>query len=118
MKEISLDKNGNASGILNSLRQLTTCIAIALVATLSNHYTTITINNIKIQIINKINDNKVLQQQIKNTIISDIQTSKNNSANTFLKEVVHSLMQKQKKLWSIFILIRNKYKNHKVHTII
>jgi len=97
-EEISLDKNGNASGILNSLRQLTACIAIALVATLSNHYTTIAIDNTKIQIINKINDNKVLQRQIKHTIISVIQTSKNNSASGYSKEVLHSLMQKQEKI--------------------
>jgi len=97
-EEISLDKNGNASGILNSLRQLTACIAIALTATLSNHYTTVAIDNTKIQIINKVNDNKVLQQQLKDIIISDIKTSKNNSGSGFSKEIVHSLMQKKEKI--------------------
>ena len=38
--EISKDKNGIASGILNSFRQLTACLAIALVSTLSSAYTT------------------------------------------------------------------------------
>ena len=97
-EEISLDKNGNASGILNSLRQLTACIAIALVATLSTHYTTVAIDNTKNQIINNINNNKVLEQQIKDTIYSEIKTSKADSATGFSKEMVHNLMQKQEKI--------------------
>lgn len=97
-EEISLDKNGNASGILNSLRQLTACIAIALVATLSTHFTTIAVDNTKSGIINKVNENKVLEQQVKDTIASQIKTSKGSSANGFSKEMVHNLVLKQEKL--------------------
>jgi EmrB/QacA subfamily drug resistance transporter len=94
-EEISQDKNGNASGILNSLRQLTACIAISLVATLSSHYTTTAIDNTKNKLINSVNDNKVLEQQIKDTINSKIKTSKSNSSNSFSKEMIHSLIEKQ-----------------------
>lgn len=97
-EEISLDKNGNASGILNSLRQLTACVAIALVATLSTHYTTVAIDNTKNQIINNINNNKVLEQQLKDTISYNIKTSKNTSSSGFSKEMVHNLIQKQEKI--------------------
>jgi EmrB/QacA subfamily drug resistance transporter len=96
-EEISLDKNGIASGILNSLRQLTACVAIALVATLSSHYTTVAINNTKEQIIDKVNKNVVLEQQVKDGIVSNIKTSKSNSETAFSKEKVKSLVQYKEK---------------------
>lgn len=96
-EEISEDKNGIASGILNSLRQLTACIAIALVATLSSHFTTIAIQNTKDKIINKINENVILEQQVKETIIGMIKTSKSNSNYTFSKDMVHNQVQLQEK---------------------
>lgn len=97
-EEISEDKNGIASGILNSLRQLTACIAIALVATLSSHYSSIAIDNTKNKIINKVNENVVLEQQIKDTINTRIKASKASGDTGFSKETVHNLMQQQEKI--------------------
>lgn len=97
-EEISLDKNGMASGILNSLRQLAACIAIALVATLSSHYTTVAISNTKDQIINKVNASTVLKPEIKTTINSKIRTSNNSSQAGFSKETVKNLFEKQEKI--------------------
>ncbi|ABR35463.1 MFS transporter [Clostridium beijerinckii] len=59
--EVSKDKNGMASGILNSFRQLTACLAIALVSTLSSYYTTQAIENSKSRIIELVNNNTVLE---------------------------------------------------------
>jgi EmrB/QacA subfamily drug resistance transporter len=111
-EEISQDKNGNASGILNCLRQLTACIAIALVATLSSHYTTIAVNETQKQIINKVNENKIIEQQFKYIINSKIKTSKSDSGNSFSKAMVHSLIQKQEKI----ILVSVPYNTRNVVT--
>lgn len=93
--EISLDKNGIASGILNSLRQLTACIAIAMVATLSSNYTTIAIQNTKDRIVNEINNNTVLEQQVKDTLTENIKNSQGKNYNSFSKSAVHSLVMKK-----------------------
>lgn len=96
-EEISLDKNGMASGILNSLRQLTACIAIALISTLSTHYTNIAMNNAKDKIIEKVNTNVVLEQQVKDTINDKIKNSSSNEGASFSKEMVHDLISQKEK---------------------
>lgn len=96
-EEISKDKNGIASGILNSLRQVAACIAIALVATLSAHYTTIAVQNTKDSIVTEVNNNTVLEQKVKDTITSKVKTSQDKTSNVFSKEVIHSLVMKQEK---------------------
>ncbi|MDP4146841.1 MAG: MFS transporter [Bacillota bacterium] len=96
--EISEDKNGMASGILNSLRQLTACLAIALVSTLSTHFTSIAVDNTKNKIVDKINQNTVLEQQVKDSLSTKIKTAKSDSGNGFSKEAVHKLMQQQEKV--------------------
>lgn len=73
--EVSKDKNGMASGILNSFRQLTACLAIALVSTLSSYYTTQAIDNSKSRIIELVNNNTVLEDQVKSTIIDKMKTA-------------------------------------------
>ena len=98
-EEISLDKNGIASGILNSLRQLAACIAIALVATLSSHYEAIAVQNTKDRIVSKVNSNVVLEQKVKDSINEKIKAIKTDSStsskNNFSKEDVHTLVQNQ-----------------------
>lgn len=96
-EEISLDKNGMASGVLNSLRQLTACIAIALVATLSTHYTTIAVQNTKDRIVTEVNSNVVLEQKVKDTITSKIKTSQGKNYSGFSKEAVHKMVMEQEK---------------------
>ena len=93
--EIESDKNGIASGILNSLRQLTVCIAIALVTTLSTHYTAISIDNTKTSIINDIKENSVLDTQIKDTLVDKIQTSTSKDSNGFSKDMVGKLIDEE-----------------------
>lgn len=91
--EISKDKNGIASGILNSFRQLTACLAIALVSTLSSYYTTQAIDNSKNRIMYLVNNNVILEEQVKSTIcdrIKNIDTSQNNS---FSKDMVDKLIE-------------------------
>ncbi|GKX67559.1 MFS transporter [Inconstantimicrobium mannanitabidum] len=96
-EEISNDKNGLASGILNSFRQLTACIAIALVSTLSTSYTTQAISNSKDRIVNTINSNLLLESQVKSEICNKIKTSSGNSQNTtFSKDMVNKLIQNKK----------------------
>lgn len=96
-EEISNDKNGLASGILNSFRQLTACIAIALVSTLSTSYTTQAISNSKDRIVNTINSNLILESQVKSEICNKIKTSSSNSENTtFSKDMVNKLIQNKK----------------------
>lgn len=96
-EEISNDKNGLASGILNSFRQLTACIAIALVSTLSTSYTTQAITNSKDRIINTINSNLILEGQVKSEICNKIKTSSGNSQNTtFSKDMVNNLIENKK----------------------
>ncbi|EJO5347380.1 DHA2 family efflux MFS transporter permease subunit [Clostridium botulinum] len=96
-EEISNDKNGIASGILNSFRQLTACLAIALVSTLSSHYATQAIANTKIRIINTVNKNTVLEEQVKSTICDEIKTSNTRKNTTFTKDMVDKLIQSKEK---------------------
>ncbi len=96
-EEISEDKNGIASGILNSLRQLTACIAIALVATLSSHFTTIAVDNTKDRIINYINQSSVLQQTEKEKITQMMKNAKAGEGSGFSKDMVRSLIRKEEK---------------------
>lgn len=96
-EEISKDKNGIASGILNSLRQVAACIAIALVATLSAHYTTTAVQNTKDRIVAEVNNNTILEQKVKAVIASKIENSQGKTYNGFSKEAVHSMVIKQEK---------------------
>ena len=96
-EEISENKNGIASGILNSFRQLTACIAIALVSTLSSHYSAQAIDNTKTRIIDNINSNQVLEQPVKSAInnkVSDINSSSNKSLS---KDNITALIQEEEK---------------------
>jgi EmrB/QacA subfamily drug resistance transporter len=96
-EEISQDKNGIASGILNSFRQLTACLAIALISTLSSHYTTQAVDNTKSRIIDMVNNNVVLEQQVKSTIYDKIKNSNTSKNTAFSKDMVDKMMEAQKK---------------------
>ncbi|MBC2458365.1 MFS transporter [Clostridium beijerinckii] len=91
--EVSKDKNGMASGILNSFRQLTACLAIALVSTLSSYYTTQAIDNSKNRIIELVNNNTVLEDQVKSTIIDKIKTADSSKNTSFSKDMVDKLIK-------------------------
>lgn len=91
--EVSKDKNGMASGILNSFRQLTACLAIALVSTLSSYYTTQAIDNSKSRIIELVNNNTVLEDQVKSTIVDKIKTADSNKNTSFSKDMVDKLIK-------------------------
>jgi hypothetical protein len=82
---------------LNSFRQLTACLAIALVSTLSSHYTTQAIDNTKIRIIETVNSNTVLEQQIKSTICNKIRTAETSKNTAFTRDMVDKLMNAQEK---------------------
>ena len=94
-EEISPNKNGIASGVLNSLRQLAACLAIALVSTLSSHYTTQAIDNTKIRMINTVNNNTVLEQQVKTTMTDKIKASNTSKSTGFTMEMADKLIQAQ-----------------------
>lgn len=96
-EEISQDKNGIASGILNSFRQLTACLAIALVSTLNSHYTAQAMDNTKIRIINSVNNNAVLEQQVKSTMCDKIRASNTSQNTTFTKDMVDKLIEAKEK---------------------
>ncbi len=91
--EVSKDKNGMASGILNSFRQLTACLAIALVSTLSSYYTTQAIDNSKSRIIELVNNNTVLEDQVKSTIIDKMKTADTSKNTSFSKDMVDKLIK-------------------------
>lgn len=91
--EVSKDKNGMASGILNSFRQLTACLAIALVSTLSTYYTTQAIDNSKSRIIELVNNNTVLEDQVKSTIVDKIKTADISKNTSFSKDMVDKLIK-------------------------
>ncbi|MBK1811609.1 MFS transporter [Clostridium sp. YIM B02505] len=95
-EEISKDKNGMASGILNSLRQLTACLAIALVSTLSSHYTTEAIDTTKTRIIEIVNKNTILEQEVKSTIINKITIADASKNVTFSKDMADKLIEAKK----------------------
>lgn len=94
-EEISENKNGIASGILNSFRQLTACIAIALVSTLSSHYSSQAIDNTKSRIIDNINSNQILEEQVKDIINNKISSSNSTENKSFSKEAVDELILAQ-----------------------
>ncbi|WP_017211010.1 MFS transporter [Clostridium beijerinckii] len=91
--EVSKDKNGMASGILNSFRQLTACLAIALVSTLSSYYTTQAIDNSKIRIIELVNNNTILEDQVKSTVVDKIKTADSSKNTFFSKDIVDKLIK-------------------------
>ncbi|NOW04967.1 EmrB/QacA subfamily drug resistance transporter [Clostridium beijerinckii] len=91
--EVSKDKNGMASGILNSFRQLTACLSIALVSTLSTYYTTQAIDNSKSRIIELVNNNTVLEDQVKSTIVDKIKTADISKNTSFSKDMVDKLIK-------------------------
>lgn len=91
--EVSKDKNGIASGILNSFRQLTACLAIALVSTLSSYYTTQAIDNSKSRIIELVNNNTVLEDQVKSRIVDKIKTADTSKNTSFSKDMVDKLIK-------------------------
>ncbi|MDD3225430.1 MAG: MFS transporter [Clostridium sp.] len=97
-EEISKDKNGMASGILNSLRQLTACIAIALIATLSTHYKNVAVDNTKARIINKVNSSIILENQVKDEITNQIKTSDASDASGFSKAKIKSALEYKEKV--------------------
>jgi EmrB/QacA subfamily drug resistance transporter len=94
-EEVPNDKNGIASGIQNSLRQLTACIAIALVSTLSSNFTTTAIQNTKDRIVKEISNSSVLEKQVKDSFVLAIKTSQGESNSSFSKESVHKLFESE-----------------------
>lgn len=100
-EEISKDKNGIASGIQNSLRQLTACIAIALVSTLSSHFTETAIVETKSAMMQDINDSQLLATTTKEMFLTGLQNYSSNTASTestsFLdiKKMISTLLDKK-----------------------
>lgn len=90
-EEISNDKNAMASGIQNSLRQLSACIAIALVSTLSSNFTTTAVQNTKNRISAEINRSTVLETQVKTSFNDKIKTSGSKDSSGFSKSAVHNI---------------------------
>jgi EmrB/QacA subfamily drug resistance transporter len=93
--EIAEDKNNMASGLLNSLRQLTACIAIALVATLSSQFTTTATTDAKKQIMERVNDSTVLEQNEKDMIADMVSKSNASDSASFSKNGIDKLMEQQ-----------------------
>lgn len=91
-EEIEPDKNGMASGLQNSLRQLTACIAIALVATMSGHFSTVAVDNTKQQVLSEVQSSSVLVQQEKDMITTAINQSQGSSVS---KDSAEALLQQQ-----------------------
>jgi len=91
-EEISNDKIGIASRIQNSTRQLTTCIAIALLSTLSVHYTFAAVDHTKTAMISEVNDSDVLDQSVKDEFINAVGSSSGLVSTDDSKEMVHTLL--------------------------
>lgn len=91
-EEISNDKSGIASGIQNSMRQLTACIAIALVSTLSAHYTVAAVDHTKAAMINEINSSEVLDQSVKDAFMEVAGKQTGSVSTEASKELVHTLL--------------------------
>ena len=91
-EEISNDKNGIASGIQNSMRQLTACIAIALVATLSSHYTEVAVNHTKAEMISEVMASDVLDQSVRDSFLTAVSQSTGTVSTDKSKEMVHTLL--------------------------
>jgi hypothetical protein len=96
-ENIPKNKNGIASGILNSARQVVACIAIAFVSTLSSHFAVVAANNTKAQITNRVDSSVVLSQNIKTTITNHINTSKLNSTSTSSKDQLAKSLENNEK---------------------
>lgn len=94
-EEIPNDKNGIASGIQNSLRQLCACLAIALVSTLSSNFSAVAIQNTKSRIVNEISNSSVMEKKVKDTFTLAIKTSQGKSSNGFSKDAVHKMFASQ-----------------------
>lgn len=96
-EEIDKDKNGIASGIQNSLRQVTACIAIALVSTLSTHYTNDAVKNTKADMVREINESEVLNQNVKDAVVSATNASSTSGSSDMesAKTKVHDQIGKQ-----------------------
>lgn len=94
-EEISNDKSGIASGIQNSLRQLTACIAIALVSTLSAHYTEVAVDHTKADMISEVEANNVLDQSIRDAFLTAVSRSTGSASMEQSKEMVHTLLSEK-----------------------
>lgn len=79
-EEVSTDKNGIASGIQNSFRQLTACIAIALVSTLSAHFTTIAVDHTKQAFLKEVEQDRVLDESVKSAFLKAYSEKKSSSS--------------------------------------
>jgi len=98
-EEISKDKSGIASGIQNSMRQLTACIAIALVSSLSAHYTVLAVDHTKAAMVREVNNSDVLVQSVKDEFITAVSSSTGSFNPKDAKELVHILVaQKEQTL--------------------
>jgi len=91
-EEISNDKNGIASGIQNSMRQLTACIAIALVATLSSNYTEVAVDRTKAEMISEVMASSVLDQSVQEAFLTAVSHSTGTVSMDQSKEMVHTLL--------------------------
>ncbi|OPJ64472.1 MFS transporter [Clostridium oryzae] len=94
-EEVPKDKNGVASGIQNSIRQVAACIAIALVSTLSTHYSGIAVDNVKNKITNYVNQDTVIEQKVKNVINSKMKNMKSDEKSGFSRKIIHNMVEKQ-----------------------
>ncbi len=105
-EEVSNDKNGIASGVQNSLRQLTACIAIALVSTLSSHYTLEAVTHTKAAMIQEVNNSDILNQTVKDEVVKAVSGPDGSAVSSNLdssKEMLHTLLaQKEKSVLSTY----------------
>ncbi|MBP1736225.1 MAG: multidrug transporter [Oscillospiraceae bacterium] len=97
-EEISKDQNAMASGIQNSMRQLTACIAIAFVATLSTHYTTIATDHTKVELISDVTASTVLDQSVKDAFITAASQSTDSVSLDDSKEMVHTMLAQEEQV--------------------
>jgi hypothetical protein len=97
-EEISNDKNGIASGIQNSLRQLSACIAIAIVTTLSSHFTTTAVQNTKDSIVREVNQSAVLEDSIKQQFSDAIYQSQGSFSNEDTKSAIHVIFTQKEQM--------------------
>lgn len=93
-EEIDNSKNGIASGIQNSFRQLSACIAIALVATLSSHFTATAATQAKSRILEELNRNTVLTQEVKDRISTAVESAGGASSDSLSAKTVHDYFEK------------------------
>lgn len=74
---------------------MTACLAIALVSTLSSSYSAQAIDNSKSRIIDIVNNNTVLEDQVKSTITDKIKTSDTSKNISFSKGMVDKLIKEK-----------------------